>query len=491
MEYQNPIIFSDYSDPDVIKVGDYYYMVASSFNHTPGIPILKSENLVSWKIISYVYDEIPFSRFNDVFHGDGCWAVSIRYHDGKFYVVIPFIDEGIYVSECEDIESGKWSTPRCLIKGKGIEDPCPIWIDDKCYLVVAFSKNRIGFNSLLAIYEVSTDLKENISKDYTIIFDGHNTQPTIEGPKFYQYNGYIYIMAPAGSVKSGWQTCLRSKNIFGPYEEKIVMMQNDSNINGPHQGALIPLIKGGYAFIHFQDLGVYGRVINLQPCTFINDWPICGEIKDDLLPGTPYSKHEYLIDKKSNYEIVSSDDFKEQSLSLMWQTPSNMKISWYRLDDGLYLKSIFHSKESSLALNLTPNLFLTKIVYRSFIVSTKCEFSLNEGEEVGLTFMGEKYAYIAIKRVGHKNHIMLCKGEFDKEKDIVIKDEIFEQDEIIFKLKFELDLTYKLGYDDFYFEDRFVAYPGRWVGGKYGIYSRSDRNSNNEVLFKYFKVKEL
>ena len=98
MKYNNPILQSDYSDPDVIRVGDDFYMVASSFNHVPGVPVLHSKNLVDWRIINYVYDEIPIDRFNEVCHGDGAWAPSIRYHNGLYYVMIPFPDEGIYVS---------------------------------------------------------------------------------------------------------------------------------------------------------------------------------------------------------------------------------------------------------------------------------------------------------------------------------------------------------------------------------------------------------
>jgi beta-xylosidase len=275
-------------------------MIASSFNHTPGIPVLKSKNLVDWKLFDYVFDKIPFKRFENVNHGDGAWAPSLRYHKGIFYAVIPFPDEGIYVSSTNDIEKENWSEPWCLIEGKGIIDPCPIWYDDKCYLAVAFAKSRTGFNSVIGLYEVSCDLKVNISNDYKIIYDGHNDNPTIEGPKFYYRNNYFYLMCPAGSVKTGWQTCLRSKNIYGPYESKIVMCQNDSNINGPHQGALVPIDKTHDAFIHFQDMGVYGRVINLQPVTWCNDWPICGTVKDELLAGSPVSEEDYLIDLKSN-----------------------------------------------------------------------------------------------------------------------------------------------------------------------------------------------
>lgn len=491
MIYQNPVILSDYSDPDVIRRGDSYYMVASSFNHTPGIPVLKSKNLVNWKIINYVYDEIPFSRFKDVQHGDGAWAPSIRYHDHKYYVCIPFPDEGIYVSSCTNIDLGDWSPLWCLIEGKGIEDPCPIWLNDKCYLVVGFAKSRAGFNSVLGLYEVSNDLKENISKDYTIIYDGHNTSPTIEGPKFYKRNDYIYIMAPAGSVKTGWQVCLRSKNIYGPYEEKIVLFQNDSKINGPHQGALIDLPDNKYAFMHFQDLGVYGRVVHLQPAKFINDWPICGDVRDELLPGTPFESHEYLIDKVSNFRLPISDDFSGDKLSFMWQTPANKGENWYKLNDGLHLNCVFHSKNAYNALHLTPNLFLTKLIYKSFRLNTLCEFNLNNGDEIGFTYMGLSYSYIAIKNISGVNHLLLKTGSFNEEYDTILEDIIYDSTSIEFNMKFKENGIYQLGYNGTYFKNKFTASVGRWIGGKYGIYARSSNNLGGEGVFKYFKVKKV
>nr|MCR5350143.1 family 43 glycosylhydrolase [Acholeplasmatales bacterium] len=133
MKYKNPIILSDYSDPDCIRVGENYYMIASSFNHLPGVPVLKSKNLVDWKLIGHVFERLPFERFNNVIHGAGAWAPALRYFNNKFYALIPFPDEGIYVSECTDIEKGDWSPIWPLISGKGFEDPCPIWHDGKCY----------------------------------------------------------------------------------------------------------------------------------------------------------------------------------------------------------------------------------------------------------------------------------------------------------------------------------------------------------------------
>ncbi len=200
MRYSNPVIQSDYSDPDVIRVGPDFYMVASSFNHVPGVPVLHSKNLAEWRLVNYVFDRIPFPRFDEVQHGQGAWAPSLRFHNGKFYCLIPFPDEGIYVSETEDIY-GQWSPLRPLLKGRGYEDPCPIWANGRCYVVFAFVKSRIGFNSKLAVFETDEELKTP-AEDYKTVYDGHDIAPNIEGPKFYKRNGFYYILAPAGGVSS-------------------------------------------------------------------------------------------------------------------------------------------------------------------------------------------------------------------------------------------------------------------------------------------------
>lgn len=485
MNYQNPIIKSDYSDPDVIRVNDSYYMIASSFNHTPCLPILKSENLVDWKIVNYIWDKLPFDTYDKVMHGCGVWAPSIREHNNKFYALVPFPDEGIFVTETDDIENGKWSEPRLLIKGPGIEDPCPIWVDDKCYLVVGFVKSRIGFNSMLAVYEVSSDLTKQLS-DYKIVFDGHNIAPTVEGPKFHFRNGFFYILAPCGSVKTGWQIALRSKNIYGPYEMKIILMQNDSKINGPHQGALIDMPNDEWAFIHFTDQGPYGRVICLEPARWIDDWPVCGLVKDELLAGTAVENHPYLIDKKSNYKIQSSDDFKDNKLSLMWQCPANIKSNFFKFDNGLILNAI---NGDIKPLNLLPNSLLTKILYPSFEVETKAILNLEENDEAGLCYMGQSYSYITIKRINNKNHLLIKKGNFNDLDDEIIYDEIYDNNEIIFNLKYIEPNKYSLGFNNKYLPFSFIATPGRWIGGKYGIYAKG--LNNGYAKFDYFKCNKI
>ena len=236
--YKNPILHADYSDPDVCRVENDYYMTASSFNCIPGLPILHSNDLVNWEIISYAIDKLePDSIFSKPQHGNGVWAPSIRYHNGEFYIYYGDPDYGIYMVKSKD-PAGKWEKPLLVKKGKGLIDPCPLWDDGKVYLVHAYAGSRAGIKSLLAVQEMNAEGTKVIGQN-RIVYDGHDIDPTIEGPKFYKRNGYYYIFAPAGGVSTGWQVVLRAENVFGPYERKMVMSQGKTNVNGPHQGGWV------------------------------------------------------------------------------------------------------------------------------------------------------------------------------------------------------------------------------------------------------------
>jgi beta-xylosidase len=187
-------------------------------------------------------------HFNTVRHGGGVWAPSIRYHNNQFYIYYPDPDFGIYVVTSKNIE-GPWSAPVLVEAGKGLIDPCPLWdTDGKNYLVHAYAGSRAGIKSILVIKELDKTATKVISKP-TLIYDGHEIDPTIEGPKFYKRGGWYYIFAPAGGVATGWQTVLRSKNIYGPYERRVVMEQGSTAVNGPHQGAWVETPTGESWFL--------------------------------------------------------------------------------------------------------------------------------------------------------------------------------------------------------------------------------------------------
>ncbi|MDE7084147.1 MAG: glycoside hydrolase 43 family protein [Clostridia bacterium] len=491
MQYRNPVILSDYSDPDVIRVGKDFYMVASSFNHVPGVPVLHSKNLVEWELINHVLPEIPFERFNRVCHGAGAWAPSLRYHDGKFYCLIPFPDEGIFVSETTD-PYGEWSQLRPVLLGKGYEDPCPIWGDGKCYVVFSFVKSRIGFNSKLAVFETD-EMLTKIAENYKFVYDGHDNNPTIEGPKFYKRGKYFHILAPAGGVSSGWQVALRSENIYGPYESKIILMQGGTEINGPHQGALIDLDDEGnkWAFMHFQDMGPYGRIVHLQPAEWVNDWVLCGAFNDDNLPGQPVEYGEYPVDVKTDYKIEPSDEFKGCKLSLVWQNPANRKRSWFKIENGLQLNCEFYGKN---AISDLPQLFMQKVCYKNFMVNCKCKLNLvNDGDEIGFVVFGTEYSYICAVKKDGRNYLEIRKGVMGGEKDeIICQSQPYNKEYVTFSIRAKYEerhrLSIKYAFDGKAFKQKFYAVPGKWVGAKVGIYARANSISQGFGTFKYFRV---
>ncbi|HVE69718.1 MAG TPA: family 43 glycosylhydrolase, partial [Thermoanaerobaculia bacterium] len=254
------ILHADYSDPDVIRVGDRYYLTSSSFANVPGLPILESPDLKQWSLAGYAIERLP-ADFDRPQHGNGVWAPSIRHHDGWFWIYFGDPDRGIYMTRARNAK-GPWEPLTLVHAAKGWIDPCPLWDDDgQMYLVHAWARSRAGFNSVLHVNKLSADGKRVLDEG-VMVFDGREHHPTIEGPKFYKRNGWYYIFAPAGGVKRGWQTVLRSKNVYGPYEPKIILE------DGLHQGAWVD-----DWFVHFQDLGAYGRVVHRQRLRWVNEWP--------------------------------------------------------------------------------------------------------------------------------------------------------------------------------------------------------------------------
>lgn len=200
--YKNPILYADYSDPDVIRVGTDYYMVASSFTYIPGVPLLHSQDLVHWELINYCVKRLPFDKYSEVSHGSGTWAPSIRWKDGVFFVFIPLVDEGILVARSKD-PYGEFQL-HMLCEAKGWIDPCPFWDEDgKAYMVFAYAGSRAGIKHRLMLVEIDGDCTKLTGRP-VLIFHGEQTAPTTEGPKMYKKDGWYYILMPSGGVENGW-----------------------------------------------------------------------------------------------------------------------------------------------------------------------------------------------------------------------------------------------------------------------------------------------
>src|SRR5688500_2023169 len=246
--YRNPIIFADYSDPDVIRVGGDFYMTSSSFGSLPALPILHSKDLVHWTIINHAIPRFPDAAFDAPQHGNGVWAPSLRYHDGWFWIFYGDPDRGIYRVRTRDIR-GAWEPPVLVHAARGWIDPAPLWDDGgNAYLVHAFARSRSGIKHVLHVNRMTPD-GTRLLDEGTQVFMDSIAHPTMEGPKFYKRNGWYYIFAPAGGVPTEWQTVLRSRHVYGPYEDRIVLAQGSTAINGPHQGGWVETPGGEDWFI--------------------------------------------------------------------------------------------------------------------------------------------------------------------------------------------------------------------------------------------------
>lgn len=489
--FKNPVLFADYSDPDIIRVGDTYYLTASSFNYIPGLPILTSKDLVNWKLVNYAVDKIDYPGYEIPQHAKGVWAPAIRFHEGMFYIYYGMPDEGIFMVRTKD-PLGTWEAPVLVLEGKGLIDSCPFWDEDgKAYIIHGYAKSRIGFKSHLGIFSMSWDGTKAIGEDH-ILYDGLKTQPTIEGPKVYKRNGYYYIFAPAGGVKQGWQTVLRSKNIYGPYEEKIVMRQGNSTVNGPHQGALVDTVNGDEWFLHFQDRGMYGRIMHMQPVVWEEDWPVIGvNAKDGC--GEPVmvcKKPDTGVTEELCY-LEASDDFEKPELNLMWQWLGNPKDSFYSLTEKpgtLRLYCVNPSGKEDAILWEEANVLTQKLVCPFFTAETKLVLDgLVEGTQAGMTMMGGDYAYLGVRVVkGSKMLVLSVSSDTDegKQEKSATLEVLPETQEAVY-LRFVMEeggngvsfrMFYSLDGTDYKEEgthSHFMPSDHTWVGAKIGLFANT------------------
>lgn len=495
--YTNPILYTDYSDPDAIRVGEDYFMIASSFCNTPAVPLLHSKDLVNWTVINYIMDKLPFEYYDKPVHGCGTWAPAIRFHEGTYYVFIPMPDEGIMMCKTTD-PFGKWSEPAYVRKVVGWIDPCPFWDEDgKAYMVTAFARSRIGFKSMLYMSPIEPDCS-GVLDDGQFIYDGHATQPTIEGPKLYKRNGYYYIFAPAGGVKPGWQTVLRSKNIYGPWEEKIVLHQGNSPVNGPHQGAWVDTPDGQDWFLHFQDVGNAGRIVHLQPMHWENDWPVIGVNAVDGCgePVLHYKKPEvgatYPIDTPED-----SDFFEGDRLGLQWQWNANYKREWYELKDSQLL---LHAQAADPKTQLCDisNLLLQKWPAPEFSITTCLHLEqMKDGDVAGLVSLGGCYTALAVQKINGKMQLQQRTGNWTKDDEIRTGLGEWNSDVIYMQMKVEKE-TYRTFYVGTTEENlqpvgqMVEATPGRWVGVKDGLFAINEQGvSGGSVAADYFVYQRL
>ncbi len=480
--YQNPILFADYSDPDAIRVGDDFWMIASSFSHAPGLPILHSTDLVHWDLVNHALPRnLPEEHYQTHRAGCGVWAPAIRHHDGLFWIFYPDPDYGIYVITASD-PRGEWSTPYLIKAGAGLIDPCPQWDGDKAYLVHGWAKSRAGICNTLTLHEMSLDATKLLD-DGTVIIDGDKDTDwnTIEGPKLYKHNGWYWIFAPADGVATGFQAVFRSRSIHGPYEGRNVLHQGSTPVNGPHQGAWVDTPDGEHWFMHFQERQPFGRIVHLQPMSWRADgWPIMGHAPEGTGTGEPVSAYPIPKLPPAPKTVPQSDTFPDGSIGRQWQWQANPSPNWIDYEatkPGLNLACSPRPETNSFWKH--GPILLQKLTGPELSACVTLELtSKTIGDATGLILFGYDYFWIGLVRSerGMQLQFRECRDAQDGTPETLVDSTYTEYCQLKLKLESKQEgqcqFSYSIEDEPFTpFGPQIQARESKWVGAKFGIFA--------------------
>lgn len=328
--FTNPVLWSDVPDPDVIRVGDDFYMVSTTMHLMPGAPIMHSKDLVNWEIISYVFDKLTdmpnYDLKDGTVYGRGQWATSLRYHNGKYYVYFSPNDKPYrgYVYSATD-PAGEWK-PEVRIPH--FHDSSLFFDDDgRVYVFYGTGQVRELKPDLTDVQPGGVDMR---------IFERDKSETgLLEGSRFIKHDGKYYLLMiswPQGGKRR--QVCYRADKITGPYEKKVILESTFGGFPYVGQGCIVDDAKGNWYGVIFQDRGGVGRVLTLMPCRWEDGWPMLGDM-DGHIP----TVMEKPIQGCTEKALVVSDDFSSDKLKLCWQWNHNpVDEAWSLTERPGYLR---------------------------------------------------------------------------------------------------------------------------------------------------------
>lgn len=436
--YQNPVVFADIPDPDVIRVGDTYYMVSTTMCLLPGATIVKSKDLVNWEYCSNPLAELSDKENYSLINGQdayakGMWACSMKYHNGKFYILLNCNDAGAFVLSATDPE-GEWEKKTL---SRGYYDPGMLFDNGKVYVACGIGN--------IQMCELDEDF--NFIKEKNVIKD----KSGLEGSHLYKIGDYYYIYATYGGWPSG-QVAFRSMNIFGTYEEKMLLEKYiDGKVNTIHQGSLIDTPDGNeWWTIMQEDKGAMGRMPNLQPVTWEDNWPIVGN------NGKPYD-----IYTKPNvgatYPITTlstSDSFRSYPLGLQWEwnhTPDNGAWTLFERPGWLRMKTGAPTDRLTQARNmLTQRIFA--YTNKASKGTVRVDVShLQEGDRAGICVFQDPYAFIAVEKKDGKCRLVWRQDQLRTNEGFTPSETIKEDIEITDVIYLRATMNYSDSKTKFYY----------------------------------------
>jgi beta-xylosidase len=481
--YTNPVIAADFPDPDVILVDGTYYMVTTTMFVFPGVTVIKSHDLVNWE---YCCNAVPRFDFSPCYNLEGCnryghgqWATSIKYNNGKFYLLFITLDEGGFICSSEKA-GGPWKITKLT---KGFYDP-GLFFDEDGRIYVAHGYSKISI----------TELDKNfgpISND-SLVYTG-DIRGGLEGTHVYKIDGYYYLYCTYGGV-DGIQVALRSKNIYGPYEQKVVISDSTPGVTfGIHQGALIKTQTGEWWTMLFVDSGPFGRFPSLQPVSWVDGWPMVGvDGKGVVTYKKPNVGKEWPV-----IDLPTSDEFSSKNLGMQWgwnHNPDSTKWSlsqhqgFLRLTTGLVVTNLTEA----------PNM-LTQRPFKNYdeaiptIGTAQMEISnMKDGDIAGIAVYQNPYAYIAVKQEnGNKKLIMVNNGE-------TVDTSLLENCTTIYLRTIASNTTKKAAFEYSYDNLKFTRLGNDltmrfslklFTGNKFGLFNYATIKTGGFVDFNWFRVK--
>ena len=396
---QNPMLWADVPDPDVIRVGDTYYLVSTTMHLMPGAPIMTSKDLKNWETVGYIFDRLTdspkYDLLNGTVYGRGQWATSLKYHNGKFYALLAPNERGAmgdtYIFSAEKAE-GPWTI---VSRMRHFHD-CSLFFDDDGRVYVIYGTGEM--------MELKPDLSDVIEGTHQQLFQREEDEKGIlEGSRMIKHNGKYYLLMISHVYAPGKhrrEVCYRAENIRGPYEKQVILESEFGGFSYEAQGTIVDTPDGDWMGIIFQDRGGVGRVLTVMPCRWVNGWPMLGD-ENGKVPETVRP----LVNGQSATAIVKSDDFSSDKLGLHWQWNHNpIDEAWSLKERPGFLRLKTNRVVSNLYL--APNTLTQRMEGPTCSGTIAIDISkMKDGDCAGLAAFNSDTGALVIKKKG-KNLVL-------------------------------------------------------------------------------------
>lgn len=418
IELKNPFMWTDTPDPDIIRVGDYYYLVTTTMHLFPGGPIMRSSDLVHWETVSYLFDSIkdtPRYDFNEgTVYGRGQWATSLRYHKGTFWALFVANDDPhkSMVFKTDDPAKG-WTLHSRL---PAYHDSSLFFDDDDRVYVFSGSGD-------ITLVELTGDLTAEkpggIKKKLQL---NGKPQGLHEGSRVIKHDGMYYLLCIAWPRTGREEICYRSKNIEGPYDSKVILKSDFGGFPFAGQGTIVDGKNGEWYGVIFQDRNGVGRVLTTEPCSWIDGWPMLGNVSDGKIPETMQLFGDCECHKTADYAHITKDyqwnhNYIKEDIKIEnpVQNPINSQYEMTRLDGktvtlttSVLANSIFNAHNTATWRTWGPTCSDTITINAS---------GMKDGDFAGLSAFNGDAGVLSIKKIGAKYELVLTEENVELSND--------------------------------------------------------------------------